>query len=117
MVKIRNFQALFEGFVPQVHAVSVKPQCASSEAPNGAEDFSKCFSKSSNTSNAKMNSADDVLSAYWSQQLSILELQEALQKQESLNGENAFTFENYITPLFRIERVVRFQSEEVHESE
>jgi hypothetical protein len=59
-----------------------------------------------------MNSADDVLSAYWSQQLSILELQEALQKQESLNGENAFTFENYITPLFRIERVVRFQSED-----
>jgi hypothetical protein len=68
MVKIRNFQALFEGYVPQAPAISVKPQCPSSEPP-GAEDFSKCFSKSSNTSNANMNShsAPDVLSAYWSQ--------------------------------------------------
>ena len=72
MVKIRNFQALFEGFVPQTPKVpteSVKPQCPSSE-PLGAEDFSKMFYKSSNTSNEcnpNNNSADEVLSAYWSQ--------------------------------------------------
>lgn len=56
--------------------------------------------------------ASDCLDALWSQQMSVLELQEALQKQESIHGADSFTFENYIQPLFKIERVVRFLSDQ-----
>ena len=72
MVKIRNFQALFEGYVPPVY--SNKPVLGSSAAD---ETFSMHKISSSHTlkSNESMNAAgDDMLSVYWSQQLSILEL-------------------------------------------
>ena len=50
---------------------------------------------------------------YQDQQMSILELQKALQRQESEHDGNVL-FENYIQPIFRIERVIR-KPDSVHE--